>query len=121
MVRPDLMEFFDDKKHWGQTEVKSGRAWAADELRIKSNADLHKLWYVLLIEKNMLLTMEQECKDKVEVFPSPERLDKVVYCTLYFWARSYFCVLLAGSIVYGQLRVGSARTKQSLSFVGNGR
>lgn len=58
-------------------EVKSGRAWTADELRIKSNSDLHKLWYVLLIEKNMLLTMEQECKEKVETFPSPERLDKV--------------------------------------------
>lgn len=25
----------------------------------------------------MLLTMEHECKDKVELFPSPERIDKV--------------------------------------------
>lgn len=25
----------------------------------------------------MLLTMEEECKDEVRLFPSPERLDKV--------------------------------------------
>lgn len=53
------------------------RAWSADELRIKSNVDLHKLWFILLKERNMLLTMEQECNDKVELFPSPERIDKV--------------------------------------------
>lgn len=75
--RCDLMEFFDDKKNWGENEVKHGRAWNKDELRIKSNADLHKLWYVLLKERNMLLTMEHECNEKMELFPSPERLDKV--------------------------------------------
>lgn len=73
----DLMEFFDDKKHWGQNEVRSGRSWITDELRIKSNSDLHKLWFVLLKERNMLLTMEHECDEKYEYFPNPERLDKV--------------------------------------------
>ncbi|XP_023027390.1 mitochondrial ribosomal protein L47 [Leptinotarsa decemlineata] len=73
----DLMEFFDDKKNWGAEEVKSGRSWKIEELRIKSNSDLHKLWYVLLKERNMLLTMEQECNDQVRLFPSPERIDKV--------------------------------------------
>ncbi|XP_059621399.1 large ribosomal subunit protein uL29m [Phlebotomus argentipes] len=75
--RRDLMEFFDDKKNWGEMDVKCGRAWTKDELRIKSNADLHKLWYVLLKERNMLMTMEHECKEEVELFPSPERVDKV--------------------------------------------
>ncbi|XP_065086903.1 large ribosomal subunit protein uL29m [Ochlerotatus camptorhynchus] len=75
--RWDLMDFFDDKKNWGENEVKHGRAWNRDELRIKSNSDLHKLWFVLLKERNMLLTMEYECNDKMELFPSPERLDKV--------------------------------------------
>ncbi|XP_015926717.2 large ribosomal subunit protein uL29m isoform X2 [Parasteatoda tepidariorum] len=73
----DLMEFFDDSKNWGEEEVKSGRAWTIDELRIKSNSDLHKLWFVLYKEKNMLLTMEHAAKEEVELFPSPERIDKV--------------------------------------------
>lgn len=75
--RFDLMDFFDDKKNWGENEVKHGRGWTKDELRIKSNTDLHKLWFVLLKERNMLLTMEHECNEKMELFPSPERLDKV--------------------------------------------
>lgn len=43
-VKHDLMEFFDDKKNWGESEVKVGRSWKKEELRIKSNSDLHKLW-----------------------------------------------------------------------------
>lgn len=75
--RYDLMEFFEDKKNWGKSEIRCGRSWRLDELRIKSNSDLHKLWYVLLKEKNMLLTMEHECELKYELFPNPERIDKV--------------------------------------------
>lgn len=71
------MEFFDVKKNWGENEVKHGRGWELSELRIKSNTDLHKLWYVLLKEKNMLLTMEHESLEEHRLFPSPERLDKV--------------------------------------------
>ncbi|XP_023218688.1 39S ribosomal protein L47, mitochondrial-like isoform X1 [Centruroides sculpturatus] len=73
----DLMEFFDDQKNWGEQEVKSGRSWHKDELRIKSNSDLHKLWYILLKERNMLLTMQHAAKTECELFPSPERIDKV--------------------------------------------
>ncbi|KAL3283508.1 hypothetical protein HHI36_006647 [Cryptolaemus montrouzieri] len=73
----DLSEFFDAKENWGAGEVKSGRSWTKDDLRIKSNEDLHKLWYVLLKERNMLLTMEEEAKEQTKFFPSPERLDKV--------------------------------------------
>ncbi|XP_041976798.1 39S ribosomal protein L47, mitochondrial [Aricia agestis] len=76
-VRNDLMEFFDIKKNWNETNIRVGRAWKLDELRIKSNTDLHKLWYVLLKERNMLLTMEQECYEKMNLFPNPERIDKV--------------------------------------------
>ncbi|KAL1497159.1 hypothetical protein ABEB36_008164 [Hypothenemus hampei] len=72
-----LMEFFDDKTNWGANEIKCGRSWRKEELRLKSNSDLHKLWFILLKERNMLLTMEEEANERVQVFPSPERLDKV--------------------------------------------
>ncbi|KAK7066200.1 39S ribosomal protein L47, mitochondrial [Halocaridina rubra] len=75
--RRGLEEFFDDKKNWGELEVKVGRSWRVDELRIKSNEDLHKLWYVLLKEKNMLLTMEHASQEECRLFPNPERIDKV--------------------------------------------
>ncbi|KAF5281279.1 hypothetical protein FQA39_LY05165 [Lamprigera yunnana] len=74
----ELMEFFDDKKNWGKEEIKCGRGWKKEDLRIKANTDLHKLWYVLLKEKNMLLTMEHEYNEKCNLFPNPERLDKVI-------------------------------------------
>ncbi|KAK7482514.1 hypothetical protein BaRGS_00026225 [Batillaria attramentaria] len=71
------MEFFDDKKNWGEETIKTGRPWRVDELRIKSNSDLHKLWYVLLKERNMLLTMQHEYERQSELFPNPERIEKV--------------------------------------------
>ncbi|XP_060098539.1 large ribosomal subunit protein uL29m [Heteronotia binoei] len=72
-----LEEFFDDPKHWGEIEIKSGDSWTVEQLRGKSSGDLHKLWYVLLKERNMLLTMEQEAKRQRLPMPSPERLEKV--------------------------------------------
>lgn len=72
-----LEEFFDDPANYGETKVKSGRAWRLDELRLKSNSDLHKLWFVLYKERNMLYTMQEAAKDENEIFPSPERIGKV--------------------------------------------
>ncbi|XP_022659872.1 39S ribosomal protein L47, mitochondrial-like [Varroa destructor] len=72
-----LKEFFDSPENFGAFEVKHGRSWNLHELRIKSNSDLHKLWYVLLKERNLLLTLEAAAKNEIEIMPSPERLDKV--------------------------------------------
>jgi len=58
-------------------KVRVGREWRTDELRLKSNEDLHKLWFVLLKEKNMLLTMEHAYKEEYVAMPNPERIDKV--------------------------------------------
>jgi len=76
-TRNGLMEFFDDNKNWGESEIQVGRSWKAEELRIKSNSDLHKLWFILLKERNMLKTMEHECNEMIRLFPNPERIDKV--------------------------------------------
>ncbi|XP_006637534.1 large ribosomal subunit protein uL29m [Lepisosteus oculatus] len=75
--RRGLEDFFDSPQNWGAPTVKSGAPWTAKQLRTKSNEDLHKLWYVLLKEKNMLLTVEQEAKRQRTQMPSPERLKKV--------------------------------------------
>ncbi|XP_008328087.1 large ribosomal subunit protein uL29m [Cynoglossus semilaevis] len=75
--RRGLEEFFDLPENWGESTVKSGDSWTAAHLRTKSNEDLHKLWYVLLKEKNMLLTIEQEAKRQRLQMPSPERLRKI--------------------------------------------
>ncbi|XP_069831244.1 large ribosomal subunit protein uL29m isoform X2 [Dendropsophus ebraccatus] len=76
-ARRGLEDFFDDPKNWGEKSVKSGDAWTINQLRGKSSEDLHKLWYVLLKEKNMLMTLEQECKRQRTAMPSPDRLYKV--------------------------------------------
>ncbi|CAH8486276.1 unnamed protein product [Schistosoma turkestanicum] len=73
----DLSEFFDDQKNWGESTVYSGRPWRKEELRLKSNVDLHKLWYVLLKERNMLMTMEEEHLRCLERMPNSERFEKV--------------------------------------------
>jgi hypothetical protein len=72
-----LMQFFDDKNNWLEGKVKHGRAWSLDELRLKSNTDLHNLWYVLHKERNMLLTMEEIYAEKKMPMPSHERIAKV--------------------------------------------
>nr|CAH8841245.1 unnamed protein product [Trichobilharzia regenti] len=72
-----LDEFFDEKKNWGETTVSCGRPWRKEELRLKSNVDLHKLWYILLKERNMLMTMEEEHYRCLERMPSSERFEKV--------------------------------------------
>ena len=86
-TRADLMEFFDSKENWKETKVRHGRPWKMEELRLKSNTDLHELWYILHKERNMLLTMEHVYKDNCVLFPSPERIAKVsivIFGVIYF-------------------------------------
>ena len=77
LPRNGLDEFFEEEKFLGEQKVRVGRSWKKDELRLKSNEDLHKLWFVLLKERNMLLTMETAYEDEYVPMPNPERVDKV--------------------------------------------
>ncbi|VDM62311.1 unnamed protein product [Angiostrongylus costaricensis] len=74
-------QFFDDEENFGKSELRPkkrpGRSWSEDELRLKSNSDLHKLWYVCLKERNMLLTMETAYVSNARAMPNPERIDRV--------------------------------------------
>ena len=95
--RTGLMEFFDDQSNWKDYKVKHGRAWRLDELRLKSNADLHKLWYVLHKERNMVLTMEELYTANCISMPSPERIAKVkaikLICNI---TQMYSCCVFVG-------------------------
>ncbi|KAG5536828.1 hypothetical protein RHGRI_024307 [Rhododendron griersonianum] len=56
---------------------KKGRSWKASELRVKSWDDLHKLWCVLMKEKNLLMTQRQMLHSQNLRFSNPERIPKV--------------------------------------------
>ncbi|CAA7399901.1 unnamed protein product [Spirodela intermedia] len=73
-----LEEFFElDRNPDDETPVVYGRSWKASELRLKSWDDLQKLWYVLLKEKNMLMSQRQMLNAQNLRFPNPERIPKV--------------------------------------------
>ncbi|KDP35379.1 hypothetical protein JCGZ_10363 [Jatropha curcas] len=77
-ARNPLEEFFEaDRSQDEDKKVVYGRSWKASELRLKSWDDLQKLWYVLLKEKNMLMTQRQMLHAQNLRFPNPERLPKV--------------------------------------------
>lgn len=61
----------------GNKPVVVGGDWKAWMLREKSTDDLHKLWYVLLKERNALLTERQHCRSKNLMMPNPTRRVKV--------------------------------------------
>ncbi|XP_060204763.1 uncharacterized protein LOC132632728 [Lycium barbarum] len=73
-----LEQFFEvDRTAEDDKPVVYGRGWKASELRLKSWDDLQKLWYVLLKEKNMLMTQRQMLNAQNLRFPNPERMSKV--------------------------------------------
>ncbi|MCO5602223.1 hypothetical protein L7F22_056351 [Adiantum nelumboides] len=77
-LRAGLLDFFEAGREPDYEKPPVyGRAWRASELRAKSWEDLHKLWYVLLKEKNMLLTQKQILSSHNMRFPNPERFPKV--------------------------------------------
>ncbi|XP_074268709.1 uncharacterized protein LOC141592051 [Silene latifolia] len=77
-LRNPLEEFFEaDRSADDDKRIVYGRSWKASELRLKSWDDLNKLWYVLLKEKNMLMSQRQMLNAQNLRFPNPERVSKV--------------------------------------------
>jgi large subunit ribosomal protein L47 len=54
-----------------------GRSWSVKELRRKSYDDLHKLWYILYKERNMLLTETNLARRHGYEMVQPDRKSKV--------------------------------------------
>lgn len=80
-----LEEFFENASFLSRKNVglepsisrNYGRSWSAPELRRKDFSDLHRLWYILLKEKNLLLTQQAEAKRLGVRWIETDRLDSV--------------------------------------------
>ncbi|KAL6183223.1 hypothetical protein ACLB2K_044634 [Fragaria x ananassa] len=72
-----LHDLFEKDRKPDDEKPVYGRSWKAPELRLKSWDDLNKLWFVLLKERNMLMTQRQMLHAQNLRFPNPERLPKV--------------------------------------------
>ncbi|KAG0659598.1 54S ribosomal protein L4 mitochondrial [Rhodotorula mucilaginosa] len=60
-----LWRFFHDQQSLEVPDKRkdnSSRSWTAPELRLKSFTELHQLWYILLRERNVLLTQREEAR-----------------------------------------------------------
>lgn len=75
-VGQGLEEFFEVPLAEGD-KPRTGKDWKAAELRQKSWEDLHKLWYVLLKERNMLASEQMRSRARGEKMPNPSRTTKV--------------------------------------------
>jgi len=61
VVRMGIDDFMEKANEDG-TPLAAGRAWTAAELRRKGFDDLHKLWYVLYKERNLLLSLRERSR-----------------------------------------------------------
>lgn len=78
-----LGEFFENSQALPPFDARDkkiyGRSWSANELRLKSFEDLHKLWFVLLKELNLLSTQKSEANRIGQRWFGTARVHKVRY------------------------------------------
>jgi hypothetical protein len=90
-----------------------GRSWKASELRNKSWEDLHQLWYVMLKEKNLLLSQRQMLLSQNYRMPNPERVPKVNLPSSFVLLPSLLLYVICSILVIAENRV---ETKACLGF-----
>ncbi|KAI7907126.1 mitochondrial 39-S ribosomal protein L47 (MRP-L47)-domain-containing protein [Cokeromyces recurvatus] len=92
-----LYQFFENNEALPK-QIWTGRAWKTQELRQKSFEDLHKLWYVLLKERNVLATQKEEARRLrvlKQIWTNQGRMKKCqksmarIKCVLYERQREY--------------------------------
>jgi large subunit ribosomal protein L47 len=71
MVGFGIDEFKDIRNDDGG-DILVGRAWTAADLRRKSFQDLHKLWYVLYKERNVLLSKREKFRQVDTAVPKSD-------------------------------------------------
>lgn len=78
----NLAHFFENSESLPifnpEAKVPYGRSWRADELRVKSFEDLHKLWFVLIKELNLLFTQKHEARRLGQRWFGHHRIAKVL-------------------------------------------
>ena len=57
--------------------ISAGKAWGPSLLRLKSTEDLHKLWYILLREKNIILSDSHLAKQHRMTIENRQKMLKV--------------------------------------------
>ncbi|KAJ2092630.1 54S ribosomal protein L4 mitochondrial [Coemansia sp. RSA 986] len=79
LISRGFEEFFQGGERLPKAHEQTGRAWAASELRQKSWEDLHRLWYLVLKERNVLASQTEEANRlgiHSEVFTNKSRIIK---------------------------------------------
>eukprot|EP00760_Papus_ankaliazontas_P016797 PhM_4_TR16856/c0_g1_i1/m.95574 len=75
-----VQKFVDSAFLDNQRPKIPGGSWSVEILRNKSMADLQQLWYILLKERNKLLTMRLHYfrhMEELQAMPAPSRIDMI--------------------------------------------
>ncbi|KAK4370842.1 hypothetical protein RND71_010317 [Anisodus tanguticus] len=95
----------------GSIRGEMSRGWKASELRLKSWDDLQKLWYVLLKERNILMTQHQMLNAQNLRFPNPECIPRDGIFEL--WAK-LLCSSLSSTVYTIMRSLLAAKVRKSM-------